>query len=130
MNDIFFFDTCILLEIIKGNKKYAEYKEAQCATALINIAELNYILKKEHSEAIANKITDYFKECIVLATWSDMITAGTIKRKNKELSLPDAIGYAIAQRLHIPFLTSDSDFKDLPNVEFVTKERIKNEANK
>ena len=124
MSEVFFFDTCILLEIIRGNKQYERYKEAQCVTALINIAELNYILKKESSEEVANRITMYFKECVVLATWNDMISAGTIKRKNKELSLPDAIGYAIAQRLHIPFLTSDTDFKELPNVEFITKKSV------
>ena len=39
--------------------------------------------------------------------------------KNKDMSMPDAIGYVIAKRLEIKFVTGDNDFKDIPNVEFV-----------
>ena len=42
-----------------------------------------------------------------------------LKIKNKHLSIPDAIGYTIAQRHDAKFLTGDEDFRDMPNIEFV-----------
>jgi uncharacterized protein len=44
-----------------------------------------------------------------------------LKTKHRKLSIPDAIGYTIAKRLEIKFLTGDEDFKNYDNVEFVKK---------
>ena len=43
----------------------------------------------------------------------------SFKNKNKQLSIPDAIGYIIANRLNIKFLTGDEAFRNIENVEFV-----------
>ena len=45
----------------------------------------------------------------------------TMKSKNKQLSIPDAIGYIIAKKLNIKFLTGDERFRNFENVEFVKK---------
>ncbi len=42
-----------------------------------------------------------------------------LRLKNKSLSAPDAIGYAKARELGIPFLTGDEDFRELKGVEFI-----------
>ena len=42
-----------------------------------------------------------------------------MKRKMKDLSYVDALGYQIANRMNIPFLTGDMAFEGVSNVEFV-----------
>ena len=41
------------------------------------------------------------------------------RRLGRNVSLVDTLGYVIANKLGIPFLTGDSAFKDLNNVEYV-----------
>jgi hypothetical protein len=42
-----------------------------------------------------------------------------MKNKKKYLSYVDALGYTIANRMDIPFLTGDMAFEDVPNAEYV-----------
>ena len=42
-----------------------------------------------------------------------------LKTTHRKLSIPDAIGYTVARRLNIKFLTGDKDFEGMENVEFV-----------
>ena len=46
-------------------------------------------------------------------------SAFRLKMKLKKMSYIDCIGYVIAQKLQIPFLTGDKAFEDMPGVEFV-----------
>ena len=51
--------------------------------------------------------------------FDDIIKAMDFKSKNRNLSIPDAIGYTVAKRLNIKFLTGNEDFRNFDNVEFV-----------
>lgn len=42
-----------------------------------------------------------------------------MKKKKKALSYVDALGYTIATRMKIRFLTGDNAFEKVPNVEYV-----------
>lgn len=42
-----------------------------------------------------------------------------MKNKGKDLSYTDCIGYILAKKKKVKFLTGDKEFKNLPNVEFV-----------
>lgn len=43
------------------------------------------------------------------------------KIKHKKFSIPDVIGYIVAKRHKVKFLTGDEGFRHFPNVEFVKK---------
>lgn len=120
-NPEYFLDTYALFEIVRGNPKYQIYAQAPGVTTLFNITEFNYNLKKEISIIEANKITDNFRQKTIKVLWEDIKEAMDLKTKQRDLSIPDAIGYTVAKRLGIKFLTGDEDFKDLDNVEFVKK---------
>ena len=45
------------------------------------------------------------------------------RRRGKNLSLIDCLGYVIARRLNIPFLTGDREFEDMDNVEYVKQSK-------
>ena len=117
----YFFDSYALFEITYGNEKFKRYAEAGGLTTLFNIAELNYGLKKEKAALEADMITDKFRSNTIKVLWQDIKEAMDIKIKHKEMSIPDCIGYTVAKRLGIKFLTGDSDFKEFENVEFVKK---------
>lgn len=90
-------------------------------TTIFNLAELNYGLKKETDQKTADEFTDKFTLSVVAVTVSDVKEAMSLRFRQKDLSIPDAIGYTVAQRLRLKFLTGDEDFKDMPGVEFVKK---------
>lgn len=120
-DEVYFFDTYAIFEVIEGNENYLPYKDAKMITTLFNIAELNYNLKREKGSEIANKISDKYADFIVEVTLDDIKEATDLKIKYKHMSLPDVIGYAVAKRFGAKFLTGDEDFKDFDNVEFVKK---------
>ena len=121
MSEQYFFDTYALFEIIYGGKKYDKYAKSGGITTILNLAELNYGLKKEHNAETADKITEKYSNAIIEITLNDVKEAMTLKLSNKKLSIPDAIGYVIAKNKKIKFLTGDEGFKEMKNVEFVKK---------
>lgn len=42
-----------------------------------------------------------------------------LQYKKRNLSMTDCIGYILAKKLGIKFLTGDKEFEDMENVEFV-----------
>lgn len=117
----FFFDTYAFFEIIRGNPKYELYKNSIAVTTIFNLAELNYGLKKELDVKTADLITEKYSPFLIEVTLDDIKEAMTFRMKNKELSIPDAVGYIIARKYKIKFLTGDEDFRNMTNVEFVKK---------
>lgn len=114
-----FFDTYAFFEIIRGNLNYKKYIEADAITTIFNLAELNYNLKKEKNRKVADEYTDKYKTFIVKVTINDVKKAIDLKIKKKYLSIPDVIGYTIARKYNIKFLTGDEHFKNMLHVEFV-----------
>ncbi len=120
-NAALFFDTYALFEVIRGNPNYKIYQDIIVTTTVFNLAELNYGLKKETDRKTADDFTDKFALSLVAVTVSDVKEAMSLRFRKKDLSIPDAIGYTVAQRLGLKFLTGDEDFKDMAGVEFVKK---------
>ena len=117
--NVLFFDTYAFFEILNGNPNYNIYREFFPITSIFNLAELNYCLKKDFDERTADKFTDAYAYCVVDVDIEDIKKAMNLKLKNKKMSIPDVIGYALARKLGIKFLTGDKEFKDIPEVEFV-----------
>ena len=116
---IYFFDSYAFFEIINGNSDYAKYEDVTALTTLFNLAELNYGLKKEKDAKIADEITEKYRPFLVDVSLDDVKEAMSFKSKNKDLSIPDVIGYIVAKRMKAKFLTGDEHFRHMPNVEFV-----------
>lgn len=116
---IYFFDTYAFFEIIKGNSSYKRFEDVYAITTIFNLAELNYGLKKEKGKEIADKYTKKYWIFLVNVSLEDLEKAMDLKIRKKNLSIPDAIGYIIAEKHNVKFLTGDEDFKDMLNVEFV-----------
>lgn len=121
MTETYFFDTYAFFEIIYGNPKYNKYSDADAITTVFNLAELGYGLKKEVDTKTADTFVEKYKHFLVEVSIEDIKEATSLKRKYKDLSLPDVIGYTVAKRWKVKFLTGDEGFKDFENVEFIKK---------
>ena len=119
MSDLYFFDTYAFIEIIRGNPNYRRFESASVVTTIFNLAELNYVLKKEMNKDRVDYYTQEYWIFLVEVALEDIKSAMDFKTKNRDFSIPDSIGYIVAKRLGAKFLTGDGGFKNLPYVEFV-----------
>lgn len=116
----YFLDTYAIIEMIKGNQNYSKYLNAESYTSVLNLYELYFNLLKEFGEEIAGL---YFNKYlpIKLDIKDEDIPSGSefkLKHIKNNISYADALGYVIAARRGLKFLTGDKEFKNLPNVEF------------
>ncbi len=119
MNELYFFDTYAIIEAIRGNPNYKKFRTLPIITSIFNLAELNYILKKEMTKDKADNYTEEYENALVEVAVTDIKKAMDLKTKKRNLSIPDAIGYTLAIKNKAIFVTGDSDFKEFPNVEFI-----------
>lgn len=121
MNKLF-YDTYALIELAKHNPAYSDYKDNKgIIITHLNILEFIYFLIREKQES---KISDTFEQLERYVNDYDqdiLIKAVKMKFKFKgeKLSFVDCIGYCLAMKLGIKFLTGDEKFKSMPNVEFI-----------
>ncbi len=113
----YLFDTYALLRIYEGARSYERFTREEFVTTVLQIIELHYKLRKL-ADPDADAVTSKFCR-LENVTCEDVIEGTKVREKVPELSPADAIGYAVARRLQIPFLTGDGPMKRLPGVEFV-----------
>jgi len=107
------------MEIINGNQNYLAYTNCGIVLTKLNLIELYYSLMRDFDETIAEKYFNYFKVYCMDIEDIDIKCIAKLKLSNKQLSYCDALGYTIALRLGIKFLTGDKEFRTMDNVEFV-----------
>lgn len=121
MADSFFFDSYAFFEIIRGNPNYEKYENSGVVTATLNLFEVYLGLLRQVNEEIAKKALDNYYLFAIEYDKEIIEAAAKLKHalNRRKLSMSDCIGYIMACRLNIRFLTGDEQFKDLENVEFV-----------
>jgi len=123
--DRLFADTYAIIEILKGNENYRRYRDIKLITTDFNILELSYVLIRYYSKSKALEIISDVRDNIEVTDVndSDFVESSEFRiksnREGKKLSLIDCLGYIVAKRLKIKFLTGDKEFRDLEGVEFV-----------
>jgi uncharacterized protein len=118
----YFFDTYALYEILHGNPNYKSYeKNVSIITTLLNLMELHFILLRIYDSKIANEAFDKFLEYIIDIKIEKIKEVNLFKfhYKTKKFSYVDCIGYVLARKLRVEFLTGDKAFENLENVRFV-----------
>jgi len=118
-----FLDTYAIFGIIKGSYNYKKYLNGyNFITTKFNIMELYYNLLLDGVSK--EKAFEYFKrfsEFLVRVDNESLIEAlnNRYEQRKKKMSYYDWIGYEIAKKYNVKFLTGDEDFNDMENVEFV-----------
>ena len=121
----FFADSYAIIEILKGNGHYLPYQQARyLATTEFNLCEVAFAICRDYPDK-AKDIMEHVREMITLVPTTDedycsgAVTKRSTASQGKKLSTIDCVGYSVACRLDIPFLTGDREFRDIPGVEFV-----------
>lgn len=118
----FFFDSYAFFEIVNGNLAYEPYtKEISIVTTKLNLMELHYGLLRVEGKEKADELYEKYLKFVIDFSDEDIKESNKFRLQNKkrDLSYIDCLGYVIAKRMNIKFLTGDSMFKDLSNVEFM-----------
>ncbi len=120
MTTSYFFDSYAIIEILKASSNYIKYVNSDFIITKLNIFEVYYKILQDSQERAdfflklyASKVIDFDE--IVIAEACKFKLA----HKNKQFSMTDCIGYIVALKAGVKFLTGDNGFKDMPNVEFV-----------
>lgn len=117
----YFFDTYAFLEILKGNTSYQKYKNVSIITTKLNIFELYLKILRENNEENAEKVMNKYYPYIKDFDKNVVREAAKLKIQlnKRNVSMTDCIGYCFARQLGIKFLTGDTAFENLTNVEFI-----------
>lgn len=117
----YFFDTYALIEIFNGNLNYARFEEDTIYTSLMNLYELYYSLLKDFGEKTAEYWRAKISVVLINMSEKDIVEASKFRFQNikSKLSFIDCLGYALALKSNLKFLTGDEKFEKIENVEFV-----------
>ena len=108
------------MEIIAGNPDYEPYLDAEIIINNFVFAELCYNLFKDkavNASTYSKKYSEHISS--VYPEWIEEAMIFRIKWKDRKVSVPDCIGYIMAKKLGIEFLTGDKEFEKMENVKFV-----------
>ena len=119
----YFFDTYAMVEFIGGNEIYINLFKEEGITTRLNLMELYYQILKRLGKKIAKRVYTRFLSHAVdfddNTVMESMEFRLRMRKKGKKFSYVDTIGYIVAKRAGVEFLTGDEEFKGLPNVKFV-----------
>ncbi len=117
----YFFDTYALVEITKNNENYNKYTSFLIITTTLNLTEFYFHLLSYLNEKKADELLDKFNFSFLEIDKDVAKEAAKFRKFNykRELSYVDCIGYLLAKNRGFKFLTGDSFFENMKNVEFV-----------
>ncbi len=104
---------------MQGNPNYSRFREAKITTTIVNLAELAFNVRRDSTMEKAEEYVKKYSAFVTDIKIEDTLKATELKFNNRKLSLADAVGYSVAKRLGIKFLTGDPEFRHMKNVEFV-----------
>jgi predicted nucleic acid-binding protein len=118
----YYFDTYALIEFL-GRREFLRYSAKGFVTSKWNLAELLVIDVREHGESVARRHFRRFLAACEEPMDEDLLQAAVFRegerRRKRSLSFVDALGYVLARRLRLRFLTGDEAFRGLAHVLFV-----------
>jgi|SRR3989344_4854197 len=121
LEHVYFFDSYAIIEIILGNKNYRDYADRIALTTKLNLFEVYYGLLRDVGEQPANDFLDTYRGFVVDFDNDLIKTAAALRlnMKKKDVSMTDCIGYCLAKKWCVKFLTGDKEFENMEHVEFV-----------
>lgn len=120
--ETFFFDSYALFSIFEGKENYLPYaQDTILITSKLNLMEFHYGVLLKKGKDIADFYYDLLVQYAVAIDDDVFKTANKLRAnmKKRSLSYVDCVGYTLARKMNIKFLTGDQQFKDLENVEYV-----------
>lgn len=110
--------------MLKGNENYRSFQSEELITTEFNICEVGFAVCRNYPVNALHVLQTVRKMVTLTATRNEDYCSGAANKKEassqgKKLSTIDCVGYSVANRLKIPFLTGDREFADMNNVQFI-----------
>jgi predicted nucleic acid-binding protein len=121
----YYYDSYAILEFLASNEKYKKYfVEHKGILTVLNLMEVSYGLLKHMRAKSTVEDLQAFLPYVIGFDVPDIDAAMKLRLKlEKEeklnISYVDALGYYLAKKHGVLFLTGDKSFEDLENVEFI-----------
>ncbi len=120
----FFADSYAIIEILKGNENYRPYQAATLVATEFNICEVAFAVCRDYPDKTHTIMERVRKMLVLKQTTDEGYCSGAAMRRvttsaGRKLSTIDCVGYSVARRFQIPFLTGDREFEDIDDVEYV-----------
>jgi predicted nucleic acid-binding protein len=119
----FFFDTYAIIEFLKSNPRFQSYFNKKGITSRLNLMEVYFQVLKIEGEQKADTVHASFSVCC--EDYDEHLMKEAMKFRlrmmlnGKDVSYADAIGYQMALKKGLKFLTGDKEFRGMENIEFV-----------
>ncbi len=118
----YFFDSYALIAMLSGNPNYKRLKLNEGLTTLMNVMEVQYaLLRKDVEEKeIKRAVSDIMPSCVGFSE-DDCYVAAKFRYVNgrKRLSYVDCLGYILAKKEGVEFVTGDKEFEGMNSVRFI-----------
>lgn len=117
----FYFDTYAMFERLRASPAYAAYDREPVVTHQMNAYELAAALLREQPESRARTAIALLAPNYLEAELDDLFAGARFRAEHsaKRVSYVDALGYVLAMKHGMRFLTGDKAFRGLENVEYV-----------
>lgn len=120
----YFYDSYAVLAYLSDNPSYRSYfEEDDGVLTKLNLLEVHFKLLSVHGGRAARQALQAFSKYLIDFDLDDIEKGMRVRRelrdKGLNVSYADAMGYHLASKLGIRFLTGDKAFRSLANVEFV-----------
>ena len=114
----YFLDTYAIIECIKDNPNLYKFQNEVVITSALNISETHYYLIEYANEIEADKFIQSLNISLIEPTKEIAIEASKFRHTNKKLkmSYADCLGYVLARKKGLIFVTGDDAFKNFDNV--------------
>lgn len=121
---MYFYDTYAIIEILEENGNYLDFKEEVITTSVLNLFEVYYYLLRIYNERTADFWINNFNFNFLEIEPKIIVKSSKFKfdYKKENLSLVDCVGYILALKNNLKFLTGDEKFENKEKVEFVKKD--------
>jgi predicted nucleic acid-binding protein len=111
-----YFDTYALIERLNGHLAYERFAETPVFTHQMNVLELIASLLRDHDEATTRQAIALLAPNLLEAEQDDLFATARFRATHKGLSYVDALGYVLAQKHGMAFLTGDKAFAGVEGV--------------
>lgn len=121
-NRILFYDTYALYAIATGQENYRPFIEGHLVlTSLMNLYELYYTLLQSGKEELAVMFFQRLISSCISITPEIIKDAARFRYEHmkQKFSYIDCLGFTLAKKQGVLFLTGDDAFKTFPSVLFV-----------
>ncbi len=113
----FVADTNFLIDVHQGLEKTEPFLDGTAIVSVISEIELLgwHLLSKEQKISLESLLND----CVIIELNSEIKRIAISIRQKFKIKTPDAIIAATSKFLQIPLVTSDKDFKSIPDIELI-----------